>query len=424
MARTHEQFVEEVKRRNNNNPDFQIKIKRGSHYESMDKEMLFSCCNGHPDFSTKPRYIIQKGSGCPLCRSAKIRQTNNTGLEQFIQQLAKVNSSVHLFPRGQKYVNTNTKMSFRCVCGFSFETLPKVLLAGHSCPKCARRTSKDDDLYSKFFASKTDVEEFNQLAANIQHVTVELIPLKAPYDKYLYSNRLKAAPKPTIFVFEDEWLTNKALITSKLNHYGQCNASPLIHARKCDIRRITAAEKRALLEANHVQGNDICAISYGAFYEDTLVAVMTFSEPRVAMGAKSKDRTVYEGIWELSRFCTDVNYRIPGIASRLLSQFKREHSWKTIYSYADKRWSVGNMYYQMGFSLVSDNAPSYFYVVDGKRKHRWNYRKDVLKTLFVNYDTELTEHENMAANGYWHVWDCGTLKFEMTNNSQLDVHAA
>lgn len=229
------------------------------------------------------------------------------------------------------------------------------------------------------------------------------------------SKALSNAGVNYIILFEDE-LVNMPLIQRKLAHYTNQNQSIRVHARQCEIRTCSKDEKRALLDTNHVQGNDNAPIVYGAYYGDKLVAVMTFSKPRVALGAKGKkDRT---GEWELSRFCTDVNFRIPGIASKLLTHFKRNHSWKEIYSYADKRWSVGNMYYQLGFQLVADNPPDYFYVINGVRKHRWNYRKDMLKTTLEHYDPTATEYQNMVDHGYWRVWDCGTLKFAIYNEQK------
>lgn len=222
-------------------------------------------------------------------------------------------------------------------------------------------------------------------------------------------------------LFEDE-LTDVSLLAAKLTHYTGRNVVERVHARTCVIRECTTTEKRDLLNRNHVQGNDVCQIAYGAYHGDKLLAVMTFSKPRVALGQKgTKDRT---GVWELSRFCTDVNYRVPGIASKLLKHFQTHTNWKEIYSYADKRWSVGNMYHQLGFSLTSDNPPDYFYVVNGTRKHRWNYRKDVLRDKLESFDPTVTEYQNMVDHGFWRVWDCGTLKFTIINSSPLDTYAA
>ncbi len=213
-----------------------------------------------------------------------------------------------------------------------------------------------------------------------------------------------------IILFEDE-LNNSELIRSKLKHYIHVTDVERIHARKCIIKQCNSKEKNQLLRVNHVQGEDHASIAYGAYFQEKLVAVMTFSPPRIAAGSNGNRKPA--GVWELSRFCTDVNYRIPGIASKLLKHFQNNHDWNEIYSFADKRWSVGNMYYQLGFSLVGDNKPSYFYIVDGKRKHRWGYRKDMIRDKLENFDPKLTELENMENHGYWSIWDCGTLKFSL-----------
>lgn len=226
------------------------------------------------------------------------------------------------------------------------------------------------------------------------------------------SRSLTAANVKYTILFEDE-MANLGLLRSKLLHYTNQNTVAKVHARDCVIRACTKNEKKQLLNNNHIQGNDNASVYYGAYWGDTMVAVMTFSRPRVALGQKGNtDKT---GRWELSRFCTDVRYRIPGIASKLLKHFQRNHEWVEIYSYADKRWSVGNMYHQLGFKLIADNPPDYFYVKDGIRKHRWNYRKDILKTTLPQYDPNKTEYQNMVDHGFWRVWDCGTLKFSMIN---------
>lgn len=232
-------------------------------------------------------------------------------------------------------------------------------------------------------------------------------------DRKATINQTTHHEKPNFVLFSDELKQRPDLIRRKLSHYTQSNHSTQrIHARSCTIRSITNKEKVILLNTNHVQGNDNSQIGYGAFYEDDLVAVMTFSVPRTGIGVHKNKKP---NTFELVRFCTDVNYRIPGIASRLLKHFQKTHKWSEIYSYADKRWSVGNMYEKLGFSLTNDNPPDYFYVINGVRKHRWNYRKDILKNTLPNYDASLTEYQNMVNHGYYRVWDCGTLKYTIIN---------
>lgn len=215
-------------------------------------------------------------------------------------------------------------------------------------------------------------------------------------------------------IFEDEF-DNFDLLKHKLYHYANNNTTQRLHARECEIKLIPAVLKTSFLNKYHMQGNDNCNISYGAFYNSELVAVMTFVKPRAVLGQNKKKKNL-DNIWELSRFATDYKYRIPGIASKLLSKFKTDNvEWKEIYSYADLRWSVGNLYAQLNFIKVKETPPNYFYIINGERKHRYNYRKDQLPSKLTTFDIDKSEYENMVMNGYWRVWDCGSIKYQQIN---------
>lgn len=282
------------------------------------------------------------------------------------------------------------------------------------------------------YANKIKKEAFpcGELFPQISNITVTvydkqynhcvvIIPLDKTYANMKTANKTaKVLIQKGInysIIFEDELANNSQLIINKLKHYSNQNNSQRIHARKCSIQLIDKKQKSQFLNQFHIQGNDTGQINYGAYYNDELVAVMSFCKPRVALGFKDKDRSVYDNIWELSRFATNTNYRIPGIAGKLLKTFQKENDWNQIYSYADRRWSVGNLYERLGFFKEKINHPDYFYVVNGQRKHRWNFRKDMLKNKLPNYDPILTEHQNMVNYGYWRVWDCGTIKYVMDN---------
>lgn len=414
IKRTHAQFITELNIRNTINPNYSISIVAGSCYVNLDTEMEFKCNNSHPNFKTRPRYILQKRTGCPLCGSARAGNTNTKSHDTFVYQLSQTQCKLSA---NQQYGGTYVKLQFECPHGHKFITYPKTVISGHGCPHCAnikRHNIVSNDVLP-FVSSDVLVQEFNILAGSVKDIHVELIPIAQPYDKYRYITYQTSSTAPIIFVFEDEWTSNQELIKKKLTHYSSQSQTTRIHARQCTIVPISNADKKDLLNAHHVQGNDNAQILYGAYYNEQLVAVMTFTAPRVAVGAKGK--TNRTNVWELSRFCTDTAYRIPGIASKLLTHFKRNHTWSEIYSFADRRWSVGNMYHKLGFLLTATNPPSYYYVVDGKRKHRWNYRKDILKNTLPNYDPAKTEYENMQAHGFYRVWDCGTIKFNMKNNS-------
>ncbi len=253
------------------------------------------------------------------------------------------------------------------------------------------------------------------LYSSLHNHAVLILPIDNTYaDKktaLLASKQLSTAKVSFSILFEDEF-ENLDLICSKLKHYTNQNKTTPIHARKCIIKSVNREEKSVFLNQFHIQRNDNSQIAYGAYYNNELIALMTFSQPRAGIGVHKNKK---ENMFELVRFATNINYRIPGIASKLLTHFKKNHEWAEIYSYADMRWSIGNLYYKLEFQLVKTNPPDYFYIIDGKRKHRWNYRKDILKKTLPSYNPNLTEYQNMVNHGYYRVWDCGTLKFSMTN---------
>ena len=109
--------------------------------------------------------------------------------------------------------------------------------------------------------------------------------------------------------------------------------------------------------------------------------------------------------WNLSRFCNKLGYNVVGGASKLLSYFIKEYKASRIVSYADKDWSVGSLYYTLGFTNVGGNGPDYKYIVDNKRVHKSRYKKSKLKTT-------LTESKTMEELGINKIYDCGKLKFE------------
>ena len=186
-----------------------------------------------------------------------------------------------------------------------------------------------------------------------------------------------------------------------------------IYARKCIINSIDAKSKNIFLNQFHIQGADKSQIRLGAYHEqqpDKLLAVMTFTKPRTMMG---RDITKYENAWELSRFATDTSVCLPGIASKMLKHFiSINPPGMVIFSYADARWSVGNVYDQLGFVNQKLNNPSYWYVVKGKRMHRWGFRRDIIRENFPEvYDDKLNEYQMMTLLEIDRIWDNGTIRY-------------
>jgi hypothetical protein len=206
-------------------------------------------------------------------------------------------------------------------------------------------------------------------------------------------------------IFSDEWIKNEEIVKSKIKNILGLSGKK-IYARKCEIREITSKEKNTFLLKNHIQGDDKSTHKIGAFSGEELVAVMTFSTLRNVLGSKKEDNT-----FELVRFSSN---NVVGIASRLLKYFVKKYKPNKIISYADKRWTVSedNLYSKLGFNLISETKPNYWYTIsDDRRYHRYNFRKDLL--VKEGYDKNKTEKEIMVDKGYLSVWDCGNYKYEL-----------
>lgn len=114
--------------------------------------------------------------------------------------------------------------------------------------------------------------------------------------------------------------------------------------------------------------------------------------------------------YTLNRYATSC--RVPGGFSKLLTHFKKTYTWKTLVSFADLRWSDGNLYYQTGWHHDSTLRPDYYYSPDGhQRFHKFNYRRQNLSKLLTHFDPHLSETENCKNNGILRIWDCGKLRF-------------
>ena len=94
-----------------------------------------------------------------------------------------------------------------------------------------------------------------------------------------------------------------------------------------------------------------------------------------------KEKRNNSKVYELTRFCNKINTNVVGGASKLLNYFIKTYSPQSIETYSDNLISDGHIYQNLGFEYVHDSDPGYWYLVDGVRSHRYNWRKQKLKKL-------------------------------------------
>lgn len=209
-----------------------------------------------------------------------------------------------------------------------------------------------------------------------------------------------------ITVFEDEWVNKRPIVTSRLTAIlGQTQKQ--IGARRCTVSPISTKVARQFCRENHLQGEGSCSIALGLFHNNALVSAMTFSKPTLAKGQRDSKA----GFWELNRFCSLMNHRVQGAAGKLFSAFITNQQPEEVFTYADMRWSDGNLYRTIGFEFEQTSPPNYWYTLNGQceRIHRFSLRKN------SNDDLSLTEWQNRQLQGYNRIWDCGNSKWVWRN---------
>ena len=229
------------------------------------------------------------------------------------------------------------------------------------------------------------------------------IQCKHGKDKNYHLNKTLECEKQgyrLIHIFEHEWINKQEIIKAKLKALFNVEQTK-IYARKCIIKEIDSKIKNKFLNQYHIQGGDKSKVKLGLFYQDELVAVMTFGKPRFNKN--------YE--WELIRYATSKH--VIGGASKLLKYFERVYKPKSIITYADRRLSQGNMYYKLGFNLDHISKPGYEWVSDEHtiKLSRFDCFSSKVKQIFDNYDKNLSVRENMINHKFYQLFDCGNLVF-------------
>jgi len=209
-----------------------------------------------------------------------------------------------------------------------------------------------------------------------------------------------------IHIYEDDWLYKQDIIKSMI--LNKLNLTPnKIYARKTEIKEVTDNKLvREFLNQNHIQGFVGSKVKLGLYYDNELVSLMTFGNLRIAMGKK----TTKENEYELLRFCNKLNTNIIGGASKLFKYFINNYAPNEITTYADRSFSQGKLYETLGFKFKGKTEPNYYYIIDGIKQHRFNFRKD--KLVLSGYDINKTEKQIMAERKIYRIYDSGNLRYQ------------
>lgn len=207
-----------------------------------------------------------------------------------------------------------------------------------------------------------------------------------------------------IHIWEFDWHYKKHIVQNIIkNSLGIVNNR--YYARKSKVKYITRKESSEFLKNNHLQGSAVSKYNLGLFVDGDLKQVMTFSNLRSATGLSNKSNS-----YELLRLCSKYDTTVVGGASKLFKRFVKDYKPNSIISYANRDWSLGNVYDSLKMDFKGYTPPGYFYVKSKIKYTRQQFQKH--KLVQQGYDESKTEYQIMLERGFYRVWDCGNLRYE------------
>lgn len=211
-------------------------------------------------------------------------------------------------------------------------------------------------------------------------------------------------------IFSDEWHARETQIVSKIRHLLGIDQRPVVYARNTTIVEISKQQSVDFVQRYHIQSpSNNGFVSY---------ALVDQSNEVVAVAVLKRSR----GEIIIDRYATSK--RVVGGFSKLLSYILKQYNDTQVATFADRRWSNGNLY-EKGIGKISVRRkalpPDYRYVEasSGQTFHKFNFRHQRIRRIFANYDSMLSEHENCIRHNYFRIWNSGMIKytFEQKKNT-------
>jgi len=361
-----------------------VSVKIASEDTNINESIISKCCRG--EIKNPTRYYFKYKN-----------KEDNIKNNKF---LISLNDIFYINKEKYKLIKRNKRT---CICELNKKNVTLHINDHHI---LFEKKTNDIELVDLYLYIKSIDNNFKIKNNIIYNKKITIKYLKLIESSELFNINLNS-DNSNYVIFSDEWENNKQIVKSRiLNILGR---SEKIYARKTQIKEIIDNKLiREFLNKNHIQGFVGSVVKLGLFYNNELVSLMTFGNLRKNLGQKSK-----EGSYELLRFCNKLNTTVVGGASRLFKYFLNNYDVNYILSYADRRWSKGSLYLNLGFDYKSITVPNYYYIIDNKREYRFNYRKD--KLIRDGYDPNKTELQIMTERGYYRVFDKGSIKFEYIN---------
>ncbi|WMI31857.1 hypothetical protein GBBBJNDB_00154 [Pseudomonas phage Callisto] len=380
-------------------------------------------CPIHGIFKQKAN-VHQSGHGCKQCSFEAIGHRLSYDTDSFIERSNNVHNNFYDYTK-TIYTNIRDKVIITCPIHGDFNQIAYYHTAGHGCQKCdldkvaetTYRSKAEIEIFDlvKSYCSDT-IHSYNKFGFELdiyvpsKNLAIEYNGLYWHSSKHIETDQKYKTyhlDKTTtceqnniqlLHIFDNEWHTKKDIWISVIKN--KLGLSNKIYARKTEIKEVNFDDAKQFAETNHLQGHAQFRHAYGLYYSDQLVSLLTIAKPRFNKNAN----------WEIVRFCNLNNTSVIGGFSKLLKVVSCNFTGKIV-SYANRRWSAGNVYEKNGFAKTSIIAPGFYYTDFKDTYNRLSFSKDKAKVKLKNYNNSVSVVENIYANGYGRIWDSGNIVY-------------
>ena len=189
-------------------------------------------------------------------------------------------------------------------------------------------------------------------------------------EKNYHLNKSKEAEKlgiRLIHIYQYEW--DNSDIREKIKSLLRIALGKItnkIYARECEIKKIDNHTAQTLNNSNHLQNHRNAQVTYGLYYKDELVQLMSFSKHRK-----------YE--WEIVRGCPGSNNIVIGGVSKLFKHFLDDYNPNEVFSYCDFNKFDGHSYETLGMKFIGYTGPDMKYIIKGNVVNRQPSRYKEIK---------------------------------------------
>lgn len=354
-----------------------------------------------------------RGHGCPSCGKKSMGDTQKMSKDTFIKKSRKVHGNKYEYDLSM-FKDYRSKIKILCKKhGWFTQSAENHYSSGAGCPSCAGRSSKGETEIFELLKSlgfdchRSDRKTIKPLELDIVipdlKIAIEyngLIWHSESYgkDRWYHYNKTEQCERNgyrLIHIWENDWNNNKELQIEFLKHQLNVSEQEKVYARKCKFEYFNNCIIKDFLRDNHIQGPVSFSKAVCLTYDGELVSVSCFT--------RRGDE------YELVRHCTSK--KVIGALGKSVKRFVNINKCE-VYTFLDNSRFTGVSYEKAGFELESELPPDYSYTLNGRRYHKFNFRRDqIAKKHPEVYSEELTEKEMMLKAGYSRIWDCGKKKY-------------